>query len=266
MKTVRIRSYSFPGPAPRDLDGLIPDSEEILDGEARLLSRRDPEYEMSFEYEPDGNLQKKTVYDLQGMRETWTYEYDPEGGLCHIHMTRQREIYDRVWAPSGNRFDEDALMEILEYVPTGETFDEWYDWQDGGRTCRRHFRSTVEDDGIGEGSWVEKRNDKGQLMEVAYESEPGHLFPLEVYSYQDDGSIKDLIRSLPDEEKGHVFQRVLFDDRGRKTVIREKGKPDRRFEYRDHESGLWERRRELDPQGWVVGETVRVFEVLMDKM
>lgn len=257
-KLVRIREYTFPGPAPADLSKYTPDCEAFFDREARLVRFRRREYEEEFEYGPDGKLLKKTRDDRQGGQIVETCEYDPDGELYHVHKMRQQERRAFEWAGLGGS----EWVEVIDYVPTGETSDEWYEWLDGGRICHIHFTSSIQDDGVDTITWIKKYNEKGQLMVVGFETEPGHLFPLEVYSYLEDGSVRDLIRAVPDEEKGHVFHRVLYDGRGRIVCIKEKGKPDRRFTYHDHESGFWDSQQELDPDGKIVQEVARIIEKL----
>ena len=255
-KLIRIREYTFPGRAPEDLSKSAPESEAFLDREARLVRFRGREFEEQFKYGPDGKLLKKTRDDLQGCQVIETYEYDPDGELCHIHKKRQQERHEFEY--TGFRGSE--WVEVLDYVPTGEKSDEWYEWLDGGRTCHIHFTSSFLEDGVRDETWIKKYNDTGQLMFVGFESGPEQLFPLEVYSYREDGSVRDVIRAVPDEEKGHVFQRGLYDNRERVVCIKEKGKPDRRFTYHDHESGFWDSQQELGPDGTIISEVIRTIE------
>ncbi|MBR1576756.1 MAG: hypothetical protein IJ654_09980 [Bacteroidales bacterium] len=62
--------------------------------------------------------------------------------------------------------------------------------------------------------------------------------------------------------KRQAIPNNLYNDRERIVCIKEKGEPDRRFTYHDHESGIWDAPQELARDGTIVQEVISVIENL----
>jgi hypothetical protein len=80
-------------------------------------------------------IERRTVNSETSIRET--YEYDPDGELCHIRTEISTLRYFKGFRqlPSGN-FDTSRIEERVAVVPSGEVYDQWFSWEQDGAVMR----------------------------------------------------------------------------------------------------------------------------------
>jgi len=263
-----IRTYYFRGEAPSDLSGREPDEETFYDGEGRIVCSAGGSVIAYYRYDPAGRLVRKTLDREDQWREIWTYEYDPEGELLHLHSEKRERGPHYIGRCKGFCFynpefyarDDDA-----QYEPTGEYTDEWFSWEDGGRRRRRELVVHSPEEGE-RGVMMETYDGKGRLRERWIGEDKDSANHLERSTYRRDGSIKteQAVNRLVDASgKETVHTMVMeYDRNGNRVACIQDGDVQYRVAYEYDSERNWTRAVHRDALGLTKYTNIRQIEYI----
>lgn len=262
----RMRIYPYVGTLPENFTEDRPDMEFIYDEEGRVTHLRGEKEAWHHFYGPDGK-RTRTILDFpEGVRQVTEYHYDPDGDLVHIHWEEQREQFGK-WRffGSGSIFNPDNYFLHEEYVfeSTGNYYDEWFSWSEGGlhltRTKEQH-----EGDNVTLSVTYEDYSPDGHIQTERIVEPGGATVSMTSYLYGPDGHLTEVIHRSQSREKGkkiRILWRDVYDSEGERVIARQwRSGVFTQISYEDDKEGNWIKMIERDIKGNIESETARIIE------
>ena len=261
---MQIRLYVFDGPAPMNISRISPNSFITYDESGRITSSAQGAWLDCYRYDSKGKLVRKTQDYQDWQREIWTYTYDPEGELLHLHSEKRERgpHYLEKW-DKYTIFDPEfyARADDDQFEPTGEYTDEWFSWEEEGRIRRRDL-SIHAKDGNDKGVMMEVY-DEGMLQECWIGEDRENTPHREIFSYRKEGTLKltQAINRLEDESGDTMLHTttVEYDEHEQpvKCICDGSLKYEVKYEYDDN--GNWTRATHKDGLGFITQEIIRTI-------
>ena len=259
---MQIQIYYFDGPAPSDLSGISPDSIVNYDESGRITWSCQEELLVYYRYDSEGRLVRKTEDYLDWQRKIWTYTYDPEGELLHLHSEKRERgpHYLGKWNKYAI-FDPEfyARADDDQFEPTGEYTDEWFSWEEDGRIRRRDL-SIHAKDGNDKGVMLEAYDD-GKLVDRWIGEDRENTPHRELFSYRKDGTLKQTqaINRLEDESGNTMLHTTTeeYDEYGQPVKCLCDGSLNYEVKYEYDDDGNWIRATYKDELGFITHEIIR---------
>lgn len=261
-----MRIYPYVGALPESFAEDAPDMEFIYDEEGRVTHQRGEGEAWQHFYGADGQRIRTSLDYPEGLRQVTEYQYDPEGGLVHIHWEEQRERYGKWrYIGVGSIFNPDNYFLHEEYVfePTGNYYDEWFSWSKDGLHLTRTKEQYEGDDVTLCVTYEDYSPDGHILMERIVEPGSGTVSMIS-YLYGKDGHLSEVIhrsRSGENGKKIRTLWRDEYDNEGERVIARHwRPGVTTRISYEDDNEGNWIRMIERDTKGNIELETARIIE------
>ena len=258
-----IRTYWFDGQAPTIITGETPCEETYYDESGRIRCSVMREAITYYKYDPAGKL-IRTVEDHDGLwRKIWTYSYDPDGNLLHLHSER-RELGPHYVGKCANYHFYDPEFYTRDdddqFEPIGYYTDEYYSWEEGGRIRRREL--TIHSDQEVETAVMKESYDEDGMIRERWMGEIRADAPhLERFSYHKSGILKQAqyinrIEGTSGETVIHTTTEE-YDENGKPLSCLCDGMLKYEVKYEYDKEGNWIRATYKDGMGFITQEIIR---------
>ena len=257
------RTYWFKGQAPTAISREMSGEETYYDESGRILYSVSNDAITYYKYDMAGKL-IRIVEDHDGLwRVIWTYAYDPDGDLLHLHSEkRERGSHYVGKFANYNFYDPEfyAREDDDQFEPIGYYTDEYYSWEGGGRIRRREL-IIHSDQGVEKAVMKESYDEDGMIRERWTGESRADTPHLEQFCYHKGGTLKqsqyiNRIEGKPGETVIHTTTEE-YDENGKPLSCLWDGLLKYEVKYEYDKEGNWTRATYKDGMGFISQEIIR---------